>query len=426
MTLSGRNGSGKTTLLRTISGEVGLDGGTISTGKGVRVALHDQRPPRADSTLREYVTGGLDWIAAIEAELAGSRRGWPTAKPARRRSSAYADAQARLEHAGGYRWRDGIEVALRGLGFDDEELDRPLASFSGRGADPRLAGPGAGVEARPAAARRAHQPPRHRVARMAGGLSRRASTPPSSSSPTTAGSWRRSAPRCSSSRPGAARYFKGPWHAWRAEQAARELAAGRDTARREAEIARMERFVERFRYKATKARQAQSKLKGDRADQARRPGAGPARPAHALVLVRLRRALGPGGDRARRGDARRRRSHPDRRRRRSGSSAASTSAWSAPTAPARRPWSRPWPANASLAAASCAAATTSPSATSPSTRRSAAGARRRCSPTPSTRPASRRRRRGRCSAASCSRATTCRSGSPTSPAARRSDWRSPC
>ncbi|MET0926422.1 MAG: ABC-F family ATP-binding cassette domain-containing protein, partial [Solirubrobacterales bacterium] len=60
---------------------------------------------------------------------------------------------------------------------------------------------------------------------------------------------------------GRARHFKGPWHAWRAEQAARELAAGRDIARREAEIARMERFVERFRYKATKARQAQSKLK---------------------------------------------------------------------------------------------------------------------------------------------------------------------
>ena len=60
---------------------------------------------------------------------------------------------------------------------------------------------------------------------------------------------------------GRARFFAGPWHAWRAERAARELAAGRDVERRKAEIARMERFVERFRYKATKARQAQSKLK---------------------------------------------------------------------------------------------------------------------------------------------------------------------
>ncbi len=44
--------------------------------------------------------------------------------------SAYADAQARLEHAGGYRWRDGIDVALRGLGFVESELDRPLVHAS--------------------------------------------------------------------------------------------------------------------------------------------------------------------------------------------------------------------------------------------------------------------------------------------------------
>src|SRR3954470_16721376 len=69
MTLAGRNGSGKTTLLRTIAGEAGLDAGTVSLGRGVRVALHDQRPPRADSTLRDYVTAGLKWIEAIEDEL---------------------------------------------------------------------------------------------------------------------------------------------------------------------------------------------------------------------------------------------------------------------------------------------------------------------------------------------------------------------
>ena len=60
---------------------------------------------------------------------------------------------------------------------------------------------------------------------------------------------------------GRGRFFAGPWHAWRTEQAARELALGRTIERQQAEIARMERFVERFRYKATKARQAQSRLK---------------------------------------------------------------------------------------------------------------------------------------------------------------------
>ena len=44
---------------------------------------------------------------------------------------AYSTAQARLEHAGGYGWRDQINATLHGLGFRDEDLDRSLATFSG-------------------------------------------------------------------------------------------------------------------------------------------------------------------------------------------------------------------------------------------------------------------------------------------------------
>ena len=57
------------------------------------------------------------------------------------------------------------------------------------------------------------------------------------------------------------RFFAGTWHAWRREQAAREMALGKAIDKQQAEIARMERFVERFRAKATKARQAQSRVK---------------------------------------------------------------------------------------------------------------------------------------------------------------------
>jgi ATP-binding cassette, subfamily F, member 3 len=60
---------------------------------------------------------------------------------------------------------------------------------------------------------------------------------------------------------GRGRFFPGPWHAWRREAAAREIALGKAIERQQREIARMERFVERFRYKATKARQAQSRVK---------------------------------------------------------------------------------------------------------------------------------------------------------------------
>ena len=59
---------------------------------------------------------------------------------------------------------------------------------------------------------------------------------------------------------GRARFFPGPWHAWRKEKAARELALGRAIDKQQAEIARLERFVERFRA-GTRARQAQSRVK---------------------------------------------------------------------------------------------------------------------------------------------------------------------
>src|SRR5947207_2249054 len=59
---------------------------------------------------------------------------------------------------------------------------------------------------------------------------------------------------------GRSRFFKGTWAAWRKEQAAREIALGKAIEKQRAEIARMERFVERFRYKASKARQAQARV----------------------------------------------------------------------------------------------------------------------------------------------------------------------
>jgi ATP-binding cassette, subfamily F, member 3 len=60
---------------------------------------------------------------------------------------------------------------------------------------------------------------------------------------------------------GRSRFFPGPWHAWRRELAAREIALGKAIEKQQREIARMERFVERFRYKASKARQAQERVK---------------------------------------------------------------------------------------------------------------------------------------------------------------------
>ena len=65
------------------------------------------------------------------------------------------------------RWRERATSFVHGLGFADADFDRPLDDVLRRAADPRVAGPRAGRRGRPAAARRADQPPRHRVAGVA-------------------------------------------------------------------------------------------------------------------------------------------------------------------------------------------------------------------------------------------------------------------
>ena len=56
-------------------------------------------------------------------------------------------------------------------------------------------------------------------------------------------------------------FFRGPWHEWRREKSARTIAAGKAVARHDADIARLDRFVARFRASTPKmARKAQAKL----------------------------------------------------------------------------------------------------------------------------------------------------------------------
>ena len=130
LTLSGRNGSGKTTLLRMLAGETSVDGGQLAFAKDVRIKLHDQRPPRdRDLSLRDYVLGGCGDLLALEARLGELEQ--RMAEGDLTVMDAYASAQGRLEHAGGYNWREGVNATLHGLGFRDEHLDRSLATFSG-------------------------------------------------------------------------------------------------------------------------------------------------------------------------------------------------------------------------------------------------------------------------------------------------------
>src|SRR5205823_8805085 len=132
LALSGPNGAGKTTLLRAVVGETELQGGELVFDKGVRVALHDQRPPlERDLTLREYVLSGASDLVAAEEELRRLEQAMASGDHAASTLRRYGEVQARLEHAGGYAWRERTNAVVRGLGFADADLDRPLETFSG-------------------------------------------------------------------------------------------------------------------------------------------------------------------------------------------------------------------------------------------------------------------------------------------------------
>jgi ATP-binding cassette subfamily F protein 3 len=261
MTLSGRNGAGKSTLLRLLAGERSPDAGSLVLQRGARVALHDQRPPReTDVSLGAYVFSGRAEMIETEAELERLEAAMAGGDAGEGTLGAYSAAQQRLEHGGGYRWRDGVLSVLRGLGFGGEEAERPLSTFSG--GELTRASLARALATRPDLLL-LDEPTNHLDIPALEWLERYLTEIDAAVVLVAHDRWFLEAVGTSVLELEAkrARFFAGPWHAWRKEQAAREIARGKAIERQEAEIARMERFVERFRYKATKARQAQSRLK---------------------------------------------------------------------------------------------------------------------------------------------------------------------
>jgi ATP-binding cassette, subfamily F, member 3 len=264
MTLAGRNGAGKTTLLRMLAGETSIDRGELSVAKGVRLVLHDQRPPRERTkALREYVLSGCVQELQIEAELARCEAEMAGGSTEEALLERYARAQARLEALGGYLWRDRATVMAHGLGFRDEDLERPLDTFSGgqltRASLARALATNADVLL-------LDEPTNHLDIESLEWLEQTLVELDAAVVLVAHDRWFLEAVGTAvlelyGGPPTRSRFFAGSWHNWRKEQAAREMALGKAIDKQQAEIARMERFIERFRYKATKARQAQSRVK---------------------------------------------------------------------------------------------------------------------------------------------------------------------
>ena len=116
----GRNGTGKTTLFGLIRGDLALDGGAIELPSRARVGGVAQEVPSSSTSL-------LDTVLAADIERAALMAEAETARdPAR-----IAEVQTRLADIDAWSAEARASSILRGLGFEPEEQGRPCSDFSG-------------------------------------------------------------------------------------------------------------------------------------------------------------------------------------------------------------------------------------------------------------------------------------------------------
>jgi ATP-binding cassette subfamily F protein 3 len=118
--LVGRNGAGKSTLLRLIQGQIEADSGEINLMGRTRVGSVPQDPPGGDITVIDAVLAADVERSALLAEDATCHDG-----------VRLAEIHARLEEIGAAAAPSRAASILNGLGFDNEKQGRPCGEFSG-------------------------------------------------------------------------------------------------------------------------------------------------------------------------------------------------------------------------------------------------------------------------------------------------------
>ncbi len=121
--ITGANGSGKSSLFQLILGELQADQGSLSLPPNLEIAHVAQETPALPRPALDYVIDGDRNLREIEARLAAAE------------ATADGVAQARchelLHHADGYRAQARAGELLYGLGFSSDDQSRPVSHFSG-------------------------------------------------------------------------------------------------------------------------------------------------------------------------------------------------------------------------------------------------------------------------------------------------------
>ena len=132
----GPNGSGKSTLFRLILKEAFSDTGDVLIEESPRIG-HIRQHLKADSddeTLLEYALRGIPGLAEMEHEIHTLEHTLSETSVEADRARLLrriGDVQTEFEHLGGYEIEARVKISLGGLGFPVDTFDRPFKSFSG-------------------------------------------------------------------------------------------------------------------------------------------------------------------------------------------------------------------------------------------------------------------------------------------------------
>jgi ATP-binding cassette subfamily F protein 3 len=258
--LVGPNGAGKTTLCRILVGLEEPDEGHVSRPRATTVGyLAQEAAASGEGSVLAEALAGFEQVWALEREMEEVAAALAVT-PSEALTARYGDLQHRFEALGGYRLENEAKAILSGLGFRPDEVARPMSEFSG------------GWRMRAALARLLllapsllllDEPTNHldleSLAWLENFLAGYAGTVVVVSHDRYF--LNRMVTSIADLSPAGLTVYPGDYDAYLVEREARAAlleAQARNQAKRIAEI---ERFVERFRYQATKARQVQSRVK---------------------------------------------------------------------------------------------------------------------------------------------------------------------